>query len=389
MENLLFTSRERWFSILKWSLTKKILVGGSIFIVFIFGVIIFIGSGNDLALDSATKEIVETIDSSDKSLLKDILQDQSPVASAMLFVGSLENRIAGALGVKGQLVSSWGGPEEDSDLNKLETAAGNALVAQSSVLSIIPASGSVSFDGGNYLTYEIEDGDTIESIAGDFGVSVDTLLNANGLPKGTKLKTGDKLAILPIDGVKHIVKSGDTIKSIALKYNADADRILAFNDLPDNALIKPGDFLVIPGGEFHVPLNSKVAPVNTPAPQSLPNLAGYFGLPSGGRVTYGLHRYNAIDIGGKDWCNTPLYAAAAGTVILADTQGWNGGYGRYIKIAHNNGTITLYAHASQILISQGQYVNKGQTIGLMGSTGNSTGCHVHFEVRGAKNPLAK
>jgi LysM repeat protein len=389
LENLLFTSRERWFSILKWSLTKKILVGGSVFIVFISGLIIFIGSGNDLALDSATKEIVETIDSSDKSLLKDILQDQSPVASAMLFVGSLENRIAGALGVKGQLVSSWGGPEEDSDLNKLETAAGNALVAQSSVLSIIPASGSVSFDGGNYLTYEIEDGDTIESIAGDFGVSVDTLLNANGLPKGTKLKTGDKLAILPIDGVKHIVKSGDTIKSIALKYNADADRILAFNDLPDNALIKPGDFLVIPGGEFHVPLNSKVAPVNTPAPQSLPNLAGYFGLPSGGRVTYGLHRYNAIDIGGKDWCNTPLYAAAAGTVILADTQGWNGGYGRYIKIAHNNGTITLYAHASQILISQGQYVNKGQTIGLMGSTGNSTGCHVHFEVRGAKNPLAK
>jgi LysM repeat protein len=371
-------------------LTKKILVVGGVFILLIFSGIVLIGSENDLALDSANTEIVEEIDSSDKNLLKDIILDQSPVASAVLFVGSLENRIAGALGIKGQIVSSWGGPDEDSDLNKLETAVGNSLVAQNYVLSIIPASGSVSFEeGGSYLTYEIENGDTVESIAGDFGVSVETLLNANGLSKGTKLKMGDKLAILPVDGVKHTVKSGDTIKSIAFKYNADENRILAFNDLPDNALIKPGDVLIIPGGEFHVPLSPKVAPVNMPLPQSLPNLVGYFGLPSGGRVTYGLHRYNAIDVGGKDWCNTPIYASADGTIVTADSQGWNGGYGKYIKIAHNNGTITLYAHASQILVIQGQYVNKGQTVGLMGSTGNSTGCHVHFEVRGARNPLAK
>lgn len=389
LENLLFILKEKRFSVLRWSLTKKILVGGSVFILFIFSGVVLIGSENDLDLDSENTEIVEEIDSSDNGLLKNILSDQSPVASAVLFVGSLENRIAGALGIKGQIVSTWGGPDEDSDLNRLETAAGNALVAQGAVLSIIPAGGSVSFEGGNYLTYEIEDGDTVESIAGDFGVSVETLLNANGLPKGTKLKIGDKLAILPIDGVKHTVKSGDTIKSIALKYNADADRILAFNDLPDNALIKPGDVLIIPGGEFHIPLSPKVAPVNTPLPQSLPNLVGYFGLPSGGRVTYGLHRYNAIDIGGKDWCNTPIYASADGTVVTADLQGWNGGYGKYIKIAHNNGTITLYAHASQVLVGQGQYVNKGQTVGLMGSTGNSTGCHVHFEVRGARNPLSK
>ena len=388
LENLLFTLKERRLSFLKWSMTRKILAGGAAFAVLIFFGIFFIGSGSDLALDSEGKEITEEIDSSDKNLVKEILPDESAVASAALFVGSLENRIAGALGIRGKIGSNLGGPEEDSDLNRLETAGGNALVAQSSVLAIIPASGNVSFDGGNYLTYEIEDGDTIESIAEDFGVSVDTLLNANGLPKGTKLKTGDKLAILPVDGIKYTVKSGDTIKSIALKHEADADRILAFNDLPDNALIKPGDVLIIPDGKFHVPLSPKVAPVKIPSPQSLPNLVGYYGLPSGGRITFGLHRFNAIDIGGKDWCNTPIYAAAAGTIITSDSQGWNGGYGKYIKIAHNNGTITLYAHESQLLVSVGQYVAKGQTIGLMGSTGRSTGCHVHFEVRGARNPLA-
>ena len=389
LENLLFILKERRFSVSGWPLTKKILAGASVFVFLVFAGMVFVGSGDGLELDSASKEIVEEIDSSEKSLLKNIISDQSPVASAVLFVGSLENRIAGALGVKGKIASTWGGPEEDSVLNKLETAAGNALVAQGSVLAIIPASGSVSFDDNeDYLTYEIEDGDTIESIAEDFGVSADTLLNANGLPRGTKLKTGDKLAILPIDGVKHTVKSGDTIQNIALKYKADSERILAFNGLPNNALIKPGDILIIPGGEFHVPLSPKVAPVETPSPQSLPNLAGYYGLPSGGRITFGLHRFNAIDIGGKDWCNTPIYAAAAGTIITADSQGWNGGYGKYIKISHNNGTITLYAHESQLLVNVGQYVAKGQTIGLMGSTGNTTGCHVHFEVRGARNPLA-
>lgn len=369
-------------------MTKKILIGFAVFVFLIFTSAIFAFSENDLELDSANKEIVEEFDSSEKSLIKNALTDQSPVASVILFAGSLENRIAGALGIKGKIASTLGGPDEDSDLNKLETAAGNSLVAQNSVLSIIPASGTVSFDEENYLAYEIEDGDTLESIAEDFGVSVSTLLNANGLPKNTKLKTGDRLAILPVDGVKHTVKSGDTIASIALKYKADAERILAFNDIPDDALIKPGDVLIIPGGEFHVPLSAKVAPTETPSPKSLPNLIGYYGLPSGGRITFGLHRFNAIDIGGRDWCNTPIYASADGTVITADSQGWNGGYGRYIKIAHNNGTITLYAHESQLLVSEGQFVNKGQTIGLMGSTGNATGCHVHFEVRGARNPLA-
>lgn len=319
----------------------------------------------------------------DESFIKKIIPQESPVTSAILFAGNLENRISGIF--RGENTNSALGGPEDSLVN-LETV-GNALVAQGSVLAIIPASADNSGSDGNILTYEVEAGDSLESIADDFGISVDTLLSANNLPKGTKLKIGDKISVLPVDGVRHTVKSGDTIKSISIKYNADEARIIAFNDLPDDGKIVVGQTLTIPGGEFHVPISIKYAPAKNPSSESLPNIIGYYGRPSNGRITFGAHRFNAVDIGGHEWCNTPLYASAAGTVITADAQGWNGGYGKYIKISHDNGTITLYAHASQLLVSEGQSVKKGQTIALMGSTGNATGCHVHFEVRGARNPF--
>lgn len=341
-----------------------------------------------MVLDSFGKEIVEEVDTSSNFLGK-ILPSESPVASAMVFANGLENRISNMFrGTNSNKIASiLGGPEEAGALNQLETA-GSALVAQDPILAIIPATGVYSFENDNILTYEVEQGDSLQSIADDFGVSVETLLNANGLSKNTKLKPGDSISILPVDGVKHTVKSGDTIQSIALKYKADINRVLAFNGLSDDEYLKVGEVLIIPGGEFHVPISIKVAPAEAPPVKSLPNLTGYYGLPSGGRITFGLHRYNAVDIGGKDWCNTPVYASASGTIITADAAGWNGGYGRYIKISHPNGTISLYAHTSQLLVGVGQFVNKGQTIALMGSTGNATGCHVHFEVRGARNPLA-
>ena len=341
-------------------------------------------------MDSGSKEIVEEVSDGEDDFLSRILSTESPVASALIFAGGLEERLQGVFrGPDGDRVDmALGGPDEAGVLDRLETVGGSSVVAYSPVLAIIPASSDVTFEEGDVLTYEIEAGDSLESIAEDFGISVDTLINVNNILARTKLKPGDKLAILPVDGVKHTVKYGDTIENIALKYKADVERIIAFNNLPDNARIQPGDVLVIPGGQ-HVPLSPKVAPIKSPAPQTLPNLVGYFGLPSGGRVTFGLHRYNAVDIGGKDWCNTPIYASAAGTIITADGQGWNGGYGKYVKIAHDNGTLTLYAHASQLLVRIGQFVAKGQTIALVGSTGRSTGCHVHFEVRGARNPLAR
>jgi murein DD-endopeptidase MepM/ murein hydrolase activator NlpD len=98
-----------------------------------------------------------------------------------------------------------------------------------------------------------------------------------------------------------------------------------------------------------------------------------------------LHGFNAVDIGAP--VGTPVVASARGEVILSKPLSWNGGYGSYIVIKHSNGTQTLYAHTSKNTVSAGEVVEKGQTIGHVGNSGKSTGYHLHFEVRGAKNPF--
>ncbi|MEK7136412.1 MAG: M23 family metallopeptidase, partial [Patescibacteria group bacterium] len=84
---------------------------------------------------------------------------------------------------------------------------------------------------------------------------------------------------------------------------------------------------------------------------------------------------------------TPLYASAAGTVIIARTGGWNGGYGNYVVIKHDNGTQTLYGHMNTVTVAPGQTIGQGDPVGTVGNSGNSTGPHIHFEIRGARNPF--
>ena len=103
-----------------------------------------------------------------------------------------------------------------------------------------------------------------------------------------------------------------------------------------------------------------------------------------------LHAQNAVDIANS--CGTPIYAAAQGLIIEALEQGWNFGYGSYITIEHPNGAKTRYAHLSKLIAAAGSYIEQGDLIALIGNTGNThgpTGCHLHFEVLGAKNPLAR
>lgn len=128
---------------------------------------------------------------------------------------------------------------------------------------------------------------------------------------------------------------------------------------------------------------------------SAPNDAGHiivgnFSIPARG-INWGeLHPRNAVDIAGR--CGAPLYAAFAGEVRETRSGGWNGGYGTYVDIDHSDGIVTRYAHAEKILVVEGQMVVAGEMIAVMGQTGDSTGCHVHFEVRGnprARNPFAK
>lgn len=118
----------------------------------------------------------------------------------------------------------------------------------------------------------------------------------------------------------------------------------------------------------------------------LKEYAGFFMRPVvGGKRTQGIHGYNGVDIAST--LGTPILASADGEVIISRSSGWNGGYGTYVVIRHSNGTQTLYAHNSSNAVSVGDSVKQGQVIGYMGRTGKATGVHLHFEIRGAKNPF--
>ena len=241
-------------------------------------------------------------------------------------------------------------------------------------------------------TYVVQSGDTVSGIAKMFGVTASTVMWANNINSRTALHTGDTLIILPISGITYTVKKGDTVLGIVKKFKADMGDVLAYNDISSSSTLAIGDTVIIPNAEIQVSVptkfvSGKFIPGPNPAHDTNgPYYPGYYIRPiDGGRRTQGLHGYNAVDL--ADSVGTPIHASAAGTVIVARTGGWNGGYGSFVIISHNNGTQTLYGHASKVLVSPGQYVNQGQTIALLGSTGESTGPHVHFEIRGAKNPF--
>ncbi len=235
--------------------------------------------------------------------------------------------------------------------------------------------------------YKVQSGDTVSSVAKMFGVSVSTVLWANNINSKSALHVGDTLVILPISGITYTVKKGDTIQAIVKKYKADIGDVLAYNDMTLASPLSIGDTIIIPNAEIIISVPTRIVAGNNPAHDTNgPAYVGYYTRPiDGGRRTQGLHGYNGIDL--ADSVGTPIHASAAGTVIVARSSGWNGGYGYFVIISHDNGTQTLYAHASKVLVTSGQYVSQGQTIALMGSTGHSTGSHVHFEIRGAANPF--
>ena len=254
---------------------------------------------------------------------------------------------------------------------------------------LIGSSDEFLFDEEKEITeYTVQSGDNLLGIAENFSISLNTLLWVNDLNKNSIIRPGQKLIILPVSGVIHHVKSGDTLTEIAQKYKGEVEEILVFNELSNKDDIFIGDILIIPNGIMPAPVKKYVAP-------SIPLANSYFicpiALPC--KITYGLHWYNAIDFShGK--CEEPIYAAAGGEVQKVK-YGWNRGVGTYLTILHPNGVVTLYSHLAKVLVSPGEQVSQGQIIALMGGkpgtfgAGNSTGCHLHFEVRGAKNPFLR
>jgi len=234
--------------------------------------------------------------------------------------------------------------------------------------------------------YVVRSGDTLSSVAKMFGVSVNTVRWSNDIPASGKLKLGQELVILPIDGVSYTVRRGDTVASIAKKFKGDSDDILNFNDLDSPQDLAVGDEIIIPDGVIVPAPAPRTGNTSAIARYSGPEIVGYYLRPSSGPKTQGLHGNNGVDIGGPT--GTTVMAAASGEVLIARSNGaWNGGYGNMIVVAHPNGTQTLYAHLSAVSVRVGERVSQGQKIGEVGNTGKSTGPHLHFEVRGARNPF--
>lgn len=241
---------------------------------------------------------------------------------------------------------------------------------------------------GEIRVYTVREGDSLSEVADMFSVTPNTIMWANDLTGANDIRPGDSLVILPIVGVRHIVKSGDSLSTIAKKYEGNEEEILAYNQLDSASEISVGETIIIPGGAMHEKTVAKASSKSSSKNKSVGEGGSSSGFvhPAPGSVkSQGIHGYNAVDLAGG--MGSSIRAAAAGEVIVAKGSGWNGGYGNYIVIKHNNGTQSLYAHLSSLNVGVGSYVSQGQVIGGMGNSGKSTGTHLHFEVRGGRNPF--
>jgi len=235
------------------------------------------------------------------------------------------------------------------------------------------------------ITYTVQVGDTAESIAQAFGLQPTTLIWSN--PEIEKLpdllKVGQVLVILPIDGVYHTVEPGDTLESLAEAYKVSVAGIreCPFNDIPEDGTLEPGTHVVVPGGTK--PYIERRVTLYTGPVASTVEATGRFRWPTVGILTQGYwYGHRAIDIGAP--VGTAVRASDGGFVSFA---GWTDvGYGYLVVIDHSNGYQTYYAHLSDIFVREGEVVDAGQVIGAVGSTGNSTGPHLHFEIRFNRYP---
>ncbi len=277
------------------------------------------------------------------------------------------------------------------DKEKVKTLAVMPLptLSGSALLKPNPAGNAeISLPKRDIEVYEVRGGDTLARIAAAYGVSIDTIMWENNLSSANYLRVGQELKILPVSGVRHVVKSGETISGIAKKYGVDMEDILEYNNIEIEDHILAGEEIIIPNGvkkALPTPQRQQyLAEVNREDYKKVDVPSDYRGddagliwpLPNASRISqYFWSRHRALDIPCRD---CPIVAAGGGIVELS---GWQRGYGNTIVINHGGGVKTRYAHGKQNLVSAGDQVTQGQTIMISGSTGRSTGPHLHVEVK--------
>ena len=270
-------------------------------------------------------------------------------------------------------------------------------------------------------SYVVAQGDSLWSISNTQNIELDTLIGSNTFKTSARLKPGAVLRIPNQEGIFYVMKSGETIESISKRYGVSMNKIRQVNAETDVASLKAGDEIFLPGARPEglveqkdtkvadtkkaTPAkstktaatakasSSKTAPKPTGSEVAVRKSKGGFRWPIMGRInspfgwrTHPITKrkdfHTGIDI--KANRNDPIKSAGSGKVVYS---GWMGGYGKVLVIEHNNGQSTLYAHCSTLLAGKGASVSSGQLVAKIGTTGRSTGPHLHFEVRNGNSPV--
>ncbi len=278
-----------------------------------------------------------------------------------------------------------------------------------------PASGR---SAGTPVGHVVASGDTLWSVARHYGTTVAALARANNMTETALIHPGQRLVLAGISSAAGpassavapkpaarvaavrrvpaqqartiVVGNGQTLSEIADAYGVSTRALVQANSLPSAHRIRAGQRLTIPGtaptAAQTAPRRAPVPPVRVQIPRVTQPLAaslqrGFFRWPARGVITsrFGVrwHRHhNGVDIAAPR--GTPIYAGRSGVVIYA---GWYFGYGRAVILNHGGGVVSIYGHASALLVRTGQRVAVGHQIARVGCTGSCTGNHVHFEVR--------
>jgi len=271
-----------------------------------------------------------------------------------------------------EIPQAIGGPDEIRVNNKLALLSPQVGIGQDNVTQRI-----IKEDEDGMVIYVVQEGDSLSEIGELFDVSVNTIKWENKI--GNTIKIGQELRILPITGVRHTVQKGDTFGTIAAKYDVEIEDITIFNDI-DSTKLTLGNKILVPNGVKKSAVSTSAAKYTSKVSSSRSRSSGYYIRPTTGTTTStfgprkGTYHYG-IDYGAAT--GTPIVATADGFVIKTSC---GSGYGICLVIQHPNGTQSLYAHASRLYVNQGTRVVQGQKIAAVGSTGRSTGPHLHFEI---------
>ena len=367
------------------SFFKKYLPGSLIVLI-----IILVSSNNILAQsynaeEYANKTLLSNLLNNQQEGWSEIIEESGPAGASIGTLNYLEEQ-----GNLQELVlDSPLAEKEDFDVEVTSDSSSLVLLGSETEDMTAPSAEQNVQQRNEAIVYTVEPGDVLGKIAEKFGISTNTILWANNLNWNSVIRPGQSLTILPTSGINHEVKSGDTISSIAQKYQSETTKIVEANKLASAGDIKIGDLVFIPGGIMPTKVVSSYQPQTNPVainPTTPSQIAPAENVDTdtkllwpviSQRITQYYHwGHSGLDIGDKS--GNPIYAAEAGKI---ERSGWANGYGYHVIINHGNGIQTLYGHASKLLVEAGDSVARGETIALIGSTGWSTGPHLHMEVR--------